>query len=627
MATKNLGQVSGVHIGSTPPSNTILIWYDSTPSQLRHKVYDPTLKQWVVLDQNIISAITYSELTNMAKNSGLSVGEYFQITDRSNALALAITSTKVQYCDALGNILIDDLGTNIQYHVTSSNLQIDDVVGVFDETNRKLVFQFNEQTPDFTADDYVLGKVQRNNIWSLAKYKLSSFLSKVTGNSITWNGGFFFSFSDALKNVLDKAGGVVSKTTYDRDKEQLTTSINNVGKENQNIIQNAHDELTEATKPDSFYGTKLPSISTGGEATDIAKGDTLLSIVSKIQRYINKFRYATGIRISQDFTDRVSPQYVNNNDTVDSAIRKIHYWLKNMGKGGKLSEDWKPKDYTTTVEDVAAGDTFDDAFAKAVAKLSQIGDITNGRIQSKATVNGSEYTRCTDFNLANGSLTFNRDVSGGSNQQTVQLNRSSGLYINNASGKSVRISGEGVSVNANTNQGFQLPNYEDSFGLGIFYGAAAALFTGDGTPLGGYTSVKYAAGISALCSRGTLGSGVDIFDAYFSRLKAGSISFGRASMQDSDLYIANDCSFVTCTNTEDRNVYLPTTPFDGLMVIINQVNTANVAVQGNGHKIVDNEDVDYINIGGARRIVVFLYHANLASSTGSGAWLFTRWSR
>lgn len=627
MATKNLGQVSGVHIGSTPPSNTILIWYDSTPSQLRHKVYDPTLKQWVVLDQNIISAITYSELTNMAKNSGLSVGEYFQITDRSNALALAITSTKVQYCDALGNILIDDLGTNIQYHVTSSNLQIDDVVGVFDETNRKLVFQFKEQTPDFTADDYVLGKVQRNNIWSLAKYKLSSFLSKVTGNSITWNGGFFFSFSDALKNVLDKAGGVVSKTTYDRDKEQLTTSINNVGKENQNIIQNAHDELIEATKPDSFYGTKLPSISTGGEATDIAKGDTLLNIVSKIQRYINKFKYATGIRISQDFTDRVSPQYVNNNDTVDSAIRKIQYWLKNMGKGGKLSEDWEPKDYTTTVEDVAAGDTFDDAFAKAVAKLNQLGDITNGQLSSKQTVNGSTTTRRTVFNLMYGRLTFNRDVSGAVNGNTVQIDSSDGIYINNYLGKTVRMSGNGLNVNTNTAQGFQLPNYEDSWGLGIYYGAAAALFTGTGASLGGYTSVKYAAGISALCSRGTLGSGVDIFDAYFSRLKAGSISYGRANVQDSDYYITNDNTFVTCTNTEDRNVHLPTTPFDGLMVIINQVNTANVAVQGNGHKIVDNEDVDYINIGGARRIAAFLYHANLSSPDGVGAWLFTRWSR
>lgn len=627
MATKNLGQVSGVHIGSTPPSNTILIWYDSTPSQLRHKVYDPTLKQWVVLDQNIISAITYSELTNMAKNSGLSVGEYFQITDRSNALALAITSTKVQYCDALGNILIDDLGTNIQYHVTSSNLQIDDVVGVFDETNRKLVFQFNEQTPDFTADDYVLGKVQRNNIWSLAKYKLSSFLSKVTGNSITWNGGFFFSFSDALKNVLDKAGGVVSKTTYDRDKEQLTTSINNVGKENQNIIQNAHDELTEATKPDSFYGTKLPSISTGGEATDIAKGDTLLNIVSKIQGYINKFKYATGIRISQNFTDRVSPQYVNNNDTVDSAIRKIQYWLKNMGKGGKLSDDWEPKDYTTTVEDVAAGDTFDDAFAKAVAKLNQLGDITNGQLSSKQTVNGSTTTRRTVFNLAYGRLTFNRDASGAVNGNTVQIDSSNGIYINNYLGKTVRMSGNGLNVNTNTAQGFQLPNYEDSWGLGIYYGAAAALFTGTGASLGGYTSVKYAAGISALCSRGTLGSGVDIFDAYFSRLKAGSISYGRANVQDSDYYITNDNTFVTCTNIEDRNVYLPTTPFDGLMVIINQVNNANVAVQGNGHKIVDNKDVDYINIGGARRIAAFLYHANLSSPDGVGAWLFTRWSR
>lgn len=627
MATKNLGQVSGVHIGSTPPSNTILIWYDSTPSQLRHKIYDPTLKQWVVLDQNIISAITYSELTNMAKNSGLSVGEYFQITDRSNALALAITSTKVQYCDALGNILIDDLGTNIQYHVTSSNLQIDDVVGVFDETNRKLVFQFNEQTPDFTADDYVLGKVQRNNIWSLAKYKLSSFLSKVTGNSITWNGGFFFSFSDALKNVLDKAGGVVSKTAYDRDKEQLTTSINNVGKENQNIIHNAHDELIEATKPDSFYGTKLPSISTGGEATDIAKGDTLLNIVSKIQRYINKFKYATGIRISQDFTDRVSPQYVNNNDTVDSAIRKIQYWLKNMGKGGKLSEDWEPKDYTTTVEDIAAGDTFDDAFAKAVAKLNQLGDITNGQLSSKQTVNGSTTTRRTVFNLMYGRLTFNRDASGAVNGNTVQIDSSNGIYINNYLGKTVRMSGNGLNVNTNTAQGFQLPNYEDSWGLGLYYGAAAALFTGTGASLGGYTSVKYAAGISALCSRGTLGSGVDIFDAYFSRLKAGSISYGRANVQDSDYYITNDNTFVTCTNTEDRNVYLPTTPFDGLMVIINQVNTANVAVQGNGHKIVDNEDVDYINIGGARRIAAFLYHANLSSPDGVGAWLFTRWSR
>lgn len=403
MATKNLGQVSGVHIGNTPPSNTILIWYDSTPSQLRHKVYDPTLKQWVVLDQSIISAITYSELTNMAKNSGLSVGEYFQITDRSNVLALAITSTKVQYCDALGNILIDDLGTNIQYHVTSSNLQIDDVAGVFDVTNRKLMFQFNEQTPEFASDDYVFGKVKRNNIWSLAKYKLSSFLSKVTGNSITWNGGFFFSFSDALKSVLDKAGGVVSKTSYDKDKEQIITSINNVGKENQSIIQNAQNALNEATSPKSFYGTALPSISTGGEPTDVAVGDTLLNIISKIQRYINRFKYATGIKISDKYSSTNSKGQPNNNDTVETAISKLHRMFSEIKLS--LPTDFAPSDKPN--QNLEPGDEFTVAFAKIEADRRQPNSIeTEKKEVSFENVQGesSSGTVAIKFRIHNGSL-------------------------------------------------------------------------------------------------------------------------------------------------------------------------------------------------------------------------------
>ena len=625
-ATKNLGQVAGVHIGSTPPDNVILIWYDNTPSQHRHKVYDPTLKQWVVLDQTTISAITYSELVNMAKNTGLSVGEWFQITDRSNALALAITSTKVQYSDALGNILIDDLGTNIQYHVTSSNLSIDDVIGVFDEVNKKLVFQFNEVVPDMTADDYVLGKIQRNNVWSLAKYRLSSFLSKVTGNSISWNGGFFFNFTAAIKGILDKKGGVVAKDTYDSDMQTLNTSIQNVGKENQNIIKNAQDALDKAVAPDQFYATKSPALETGGEPTDAAKGDALLTILSKFQRYITRFKYATGIRVSTDFTDAVNPEYVNNNDTVDSALRKMQYWLKHAGTGSKLSPDWAPKDYAGSIVDVAGGDSLDEAFAKAIGKLNQIGDISNGLVQSKATVNGSTYTRRTQLNLGNGSLTFNRDATSPGSQQNVTLSKDSGLYMNNSAGKALRASAEGIRLDALTNQGFQLPSYEDYWGWGTIYGAAAALFVGQGTQLGGYTSVGIAAAISALCTQGSL-SGVDVFDAYFAKLKGGSVSYGRANMQQTDLYLANDCSFVTCTNTENRNLFLPSSPLDGQMIIVNQVNSANVAVQGNGRKIVDNEDVDYVNVGGARRVAIFLYHGSLSSSSGSGAWLFFRWAR
>lgn len=623
--TKNLGQVAGVYIGNTPPENIILIWYDNTPSQMRHKVYDPGLNQWVVLDQNVISLITYSELVNIAKNVGLAIGQWFQIKDKGNALALAITTTKVQYDDDLGNILIDDLGTNIQYHVTSSNLLIDEVSGVFDTVNKKLVFQFNEQTPDYTADDYILGKVKRNNVWSLAKYKLSSFLSKVTGNSITWNGGFFFNFLAALKEQLDKKGGVVAKDSYDKDMEQISTDINNVGKANQEIISNANKAIANATSDAAIYDKKAPALETGGEPTDAAKGDKLITILSKFQRYITKFKYATGIRVSQDFTDAVQPEYVNNNDTVDSALRKIQYWLKNAGKGSKLSSDWAPKDYTGTVADVAAGDTLDEAFAKAQAKFNQIGDITNGRIVSKGTVVGSTTPR-TAINLATGAININRDVTNPGTQQNVILNKDNGLYMQNSAGKYTRLSGEGLYLNAYTNQGFQLPSYEDYWGFGTIHGAAAAMFVGQGTPLRGYTSVKIAAAISALCTQGSL-SGVDVFDAYFAKLKGGSISYGRANMQQTDLYLANDCSFVTCTNTENRNLFLPSSPLDGQMIIVNQVNSANVAVQGNGRKIVDNEDVDYVNVGGARRVAIFLYHSSLSSSAGSGAWLFFRWAR
>lgn len=356
MTTKNLGQVAGVFIGTTPPENITLIWYDSTPNQMLHKVYDVNLAQWVVLDKNTISSITYSELVNLATTVGLSIGAWFKITDRGNSLALAITSTKVQYDDALGNILIDDLGTNVQYHVTSSNLSIDDVIGVFDVVNKKLVFQFNEQTPDYTADDYILGKVKRNNIWSLAKYKLSSFLSKVTGNSITWNGGFFFNFNNAIHNILDQSGGVVAKDTYDIDLQNLNAAINNVGEENQSIIESTNQAITNATSDAAIYDKKIPSVDTSGAPINVAAGDKLITIISKLQKWVNQFKTATGIRISQTFVKAPGGQSINNNDTVESAFGKV------QGNLDKILEEDIPDvikrgfyDYIVDSDDSLAG--------------------------------------------------------------------------------------------------------------------------------------------------------------------------------------------------------------------------------------------------------------------------------
>lgn len=351
--TKNMGQVAGLSIGQTAPSNTALIWYDNTPSQMTHKVYNFKTGLWGALDPEIVSVITYSELVNAAKVNGLPIGKFYQITDRSNVLAFAITTTKVQYSDTLGNILIDDLGTNIQYHVSSSNLLIDDLQGTFDEVNKRLVFRFNEYVPVFNTD-YIFGKSRVGNAWALAKYKISSFLSTVTGNSITWNGGFFFNFSQSLRDQFDKKGGVVSKDTYDTDMEEINTSINNVGKENQQIITNAENLVTEATAATAIYGKQIPTAPViSGAPGDVLINDTLTTIVSKFQRWINQFKYATGILLSKNYADAKQNEYVNNNDNVETAIGKLQKQVKDIGTGS-LTEVAKKVEFDYVVDSDAA---------------------------------------------------------------------------------------------------------------------------------------------------------------------------------------------------------------------------------------------------------------------------------
>lgn len=334
MATKNLGQVSGLWIGTSAPSNTSLIWYDSTPAIRCHKVYSSSLSAWVVLDQSSISSITYTELRNLARGTGLTQGSWYKITDQGNILALAITTTKVQYVDVNNNFVIDDLAASATYAVTSSNLLIDDISGVWDADNNLLKFSFKETAHDGNTDnDFVFGKKQRNGVWSLAKYKLSSFISSVAGNSITWNKGFFFNFLSALRGQYDVSGGVVSKDTYDTQKAALQQSIDNVSSSNQAILNSAKNYTDGKTAANEVYSKVLPSSPTSGTAIDIAKGDTLSGIITKIQRWIAQFKVATGIKVSQSFAPSLSLQDINNNDTVDSALRKVQKQINHLNEG------------------------------------------------------------------------------------------------------------------------------------------------------------------------------------------------------------------------------------------------------------------------------------------------------
>ena len=290
-----MADTSGLYIGANAPEDTTLIWFDTTPSQKCHKVYDFFLLNWIVLKQEIISVIQYSELVNLASGDGLSLGAHYRITDKLNAIAVAITTTKVQYTDALGNIVVDDLGTNIQYHVTSSNLLIDDLAGVFDLTNKKLIFTFDEVDFDFT-DGYIFGKSKVEGIFSLAKYKLSKLISEGQGNLISWNNGLYFNFKWALDSWKDKAGGFVSKEKYDTDMDLVSRDTTAIGSNYQSIVAKTAEEINNQTSSNEIYSKTVPSLVATGEATDILLNDSLLIIVSKFQRWINKFKEATGIK-------------------------------------------------------------------------------------------------------------------------------------------------------------------------------------------------------------------------------------------------------------------------------------------------------------------------------------------
>ena len=181
--TRNLGQVAGISLGQTAPTNTALIWYDTTPSQMCHKVYDAGLGQWVVINNSILSNITYAELQALALNTGLPLGKFYAITDRGNIVATSITSTKVQYTDTAGNIVIDDLGTSQQYHVPATNLRMDGISGTFNDSDKTFTFNFTESAP--TTDSYIFGKIPATGgLFQLFKFKISKLVSSISGNAI-----------------------------------------------------------------------------------------------------------------------------------------------------------------------------------------------------------------------------------------------------------------------------------------------------------------------------------------------------------------------------------------------------------------------------------------------------------
>lgn len=662
--TKNVGQVAGVFIGTSAPSNTKLIWYDSTPNQQCHKVYDPATGMWKTLNPVIVANTTYSELVNNAKKNGLSIGKFYQITDKSNVLAIAITKTKVQYSDSLGNILVDDLGTNIQYHVSSSNLLIDDLAGVFNTSTNKLVFSFDEGIPD-VDNDFLFGKKRVGTKWSLIKFKISSFLSSSTGNSISWKNGFFFNFSDSIKAILNKVGGIVGYDAYANKVEALQKNIDTVSKANQDIVRNANQSITDKTTDTEIYNKKLQnSIETSVAAGDVLKGDTLFTIVSKFQRWVNQFKYATGIRLSKSFADAKRQEYINNNDTVESAFQKIQYMLKNptttaqlpngwstdavrddgkpntqpqvytafsqdgypvagdsifyafakivdyiqnVTKYSTLSTGWKEKDYSVSapISFPVAGDSIDEAFAKTIGRLRQLGEITSkGVLRSHESVNSKNIV--TDFQIDGGSLTF-RDTYGNGYRAYMGYSE--------------------FSLQKSNDKVFQANN------SGLYHKSNTTTFLNNGV----YSSVLFEnsevySGESAALQAISTGNARETYDAFFQRLKIGSLTYKTYFMTATSYNISN-IGFVVFNAKTNGDIYLPTNPDNGRQVLIAQSSTGAINVHSSGSDRIDtvNESKDVVTINERGAVFAFIYLSGVrydADPAGTtGLWQYAKWSR
>ena len=310
---------------------------DSTPAIRAHKVYDAALGAWTVLDKALISSITYSELRNLARNTGLTQGSWFKITDKSNALALAITISKVQYVDNNNNFIIDDLAASATYVVNSQNLLIDDVNGVWDSENNKLKFSFSEVGQDSNHFENFL-MFGRSGI-NFIKIKIKNLISSVQGNSIKWNKGIFFDFLKELRGQYDVEGGIVSKTKHDTDKAALQKNIDNVSASNQSILSLAKTYTDGEVTNKNIYGKTFPVPVTGGTSSDIRQGDTLFAIILKFNHWIKKLSFANGISLSRNFSSSKTGK-VNNNDTVESAISKLQNQQDNFKF--RLPNDFKP---------------------------------------------------------------------------------------------------------------------------------------------------------------------------------------------------------------------------------------------------------------------------------------------
>lgn len=337
--TKNLGQIAAIWISSNAPENQRLIWYDT--SEQVHKVYEIATGEWVALNPQVVTNSTISSLRIVVQNSGLSVGKYFFLTD-VGTIAIAITTTKIWYVDSFNNYVVNDLAATITAYVNSDNLLIDGSTGVWNNATGKLVFSFTTISSSYGIqpdNDYIVMRRRSDSNWNWMKTKLSNFISAVSGNSISWNRGFYFNFATAINNIKNKAGGIVGYEQYNTDKNDINASINNVSQGNQQILSQAKsytdDKTSETALLNKQIGRPMTIYSNPPEVP--GTGSTVATIFDILFSWVKILQNSNKIKVGSGFSVNGRSGNVNYSDTVRAAIEKLVYKINHQAIADVIS--------------------------------------------------------------------------------------------------------------------------------------------------------------------------------------------------------------------------------------------------------------------------------------------------
>lgn len=383
MATIDVGTVAGISIGTTPPSNPAIIWYDTTDKL--HKSYDASLGQWVPMSQAIVTQINdFNDLINKANlPGGLPIAAFYNVLKRDSdpfwsTMVWVVGQTRIQYVDKQNNIIVEDLagqGTTTQY-VASTNYFFDNIVATFDQKTSQLNFDFQQLADNPALADVLYGMRVVNDNPTLVKRTVKSLLSTSPKNSLGFVNGLFLDFGAAMSGIIvsEQANDtqVVGYKQYTADYAAMDKTFQEV----QRIIndwQNGSQTMIFSAKLTNV----APVDATIANPQDLTTADDLMTALNKIQGWYNRLKLATGMTLSSDYVKAPSKtRYPQGGDTVQQAIAILHKFVEDFdGKATNVVVGGSEGDFPASPNpsyQIKPTDSLYQAVAKIVNNLASL---------------------------------------------------------------------------------------------------------------------------------------------------------------------------------------------------------------------------------------------------------------